>query len=113
MKSEKVIREMIEQFKFDNEADKAHMNTIDEEIIRNREEWIKCLMWVLESDGTPLLTEDEKGTFISCTNCGSLSIGHSTSVKKYLNNNTKRVSYKVFCKNCNTKAIVEEKWKVN
>lgn len=50
MKSEKLIREMIEQFKFDNEADKAHMNAIDEKRIRVREEWIKCLTWVLEPD---------------------------------------------------------------
>lgn len=48
MKNENLIREMIEQFKFDNEADKAHMNPIDEETIRVREEWIKCLTWVLE-----------------------------------------------------------------
>lgn len=50
MKSEKLIREMIEQFKFDNEADKAHMSPLGGERIRDREEWIKCLTWVLESD---------------------------------------------------------------
>lgn len=50
MKSEKIIKEMIKQFKFDNEADKAHTNPVDGEKIRIREEWIKCLTWVLESD---------------------------------------------------------------
>lgn len=50
MKSEKLIREMIEQFRFDNEADKAHMNPVDEGKIRTRKEWIKCLTWVLEPD---------------------------------------------------------------
>lgn len=59
-----------------------------------------------------LLVGNEKGTFISCTNCGSLSIGHSASVKKYLDNDIKRVSYKVKCHGCGMTAIVEEKWKL-
>ena len=60
-----------------------------------------------------LLAGNEKGTFISCTNCGSVAIGHSALKKKYLDDGTKRVSYKVKCHKCNTTAIVEEKWKIN
>ena len=60
-----------------------------------------------------LLAGNTKGTFITCTNCGSVTISPSASKKKFLNDATKRVSYKVFCKNCNATAIVEEKWKVN
>lgn len=47
MKDEKVIQEMIEQFKFDIEVDKVHMNPVDQNRIEWREHWIKCLEWVL------------------------------------------------------------------
>lgn len=47
MKSEKLIREMIEQFKFDIIAE-ALMQPVNEEKIKRKEEWIKCLTWVIE-----------------------------------------------------------------
>lgn len=60
-----------------------------------------------------LIAGDTKGTFIICNHCGSVTIGHSALKKKFLDDGTLRVSYKVFCNNCNATAIVEEKWKIN
>lgn len=49
MRSEKVIREILEQYEFNLEADKAHRPNEVEDIERTKQ-WINCLRWVLEVD---------------------------------------------------------------
>lgn len=47
MKSEKMIRSMLEQYEFNLEMDKEYRSE-DTECIERTKQWVNCLRWVLD-----------------------------------------------------------------